>query len=520
MPHYIKNINFINTKIEENLEKILKEYDYLWIPVLQKKSDKEKSNTEKKLIATRILELLDEKLKILSLMEKENFYGDKENYFILYGSDITTILFAGFGEWNSEKDLVKTSNIVQSSLQSINRKKIKKIAIHLESFFDSKVNSKASLKNLLTNVAIGFADYSYHSLEAKEITKEIENLDILYRENIDEEILNFTKAILNARSSTMDLVNMPANKKTTNTLVEKAKSLEKMGLKIEIIDDVEWIKKNMPCFFTVSRGSLATDPPKWIKVKYTPQTEILFKIGLIGKSIIFDTGGYQVKPDNYMNTMKADMTGGASVLSIIEEIARLHLPYIEITSYCPVTPNKIDSDAMLPDSIVDTTCGKKVEIRHTDAEGRLTLIDAVSLAERDGNDLLFTIATLTGAAARAVGPRIALMSTRKDWRIKFENACDEIGESYQSLEIVQDDYEDIKSKLDGADIKNLGNEKYRGAQTAATFVFSGLSDLETPILHMDIAGGDMTKEEKATGIAIKGILNFIYEISKNKDFRT
>ena len=506
MPNYIKNIHYVS-------DYPLKELEYFVLPVIQIKQDDKNI-----LLETNRIKSLDQQFGIKNLFEKEEFSGKKDSDFVFPNTNGPTLIFCGLGLLNEYQKYLefKISQSIQNGLKEIKKKNISKIAIDLSSLKEGFefYNISFNIKSLLTNVLIAFADYTYHTLEAKEISKIIENLYILANFEISENDRDFAKSVIEARASAMDLVNMPANIKTTNTLVQKAKSLESLGLKVEIIDDVNWIRENMPCFYVVAKGSLQTDPPKWIKVQYTPNTEIKHKIALIGKSVIFDTGGYQVKPDNYMNTMKADMTGGASVLSVIEQVAKLKLPYIQVTAYCPATPNKIDSDAMLPDSIVSTTCGKKVEIRHTDAEGRLTLIDAVAMAEKDGNDLFVTVATLTGSAARAVGPRIALMSTRPDKRLEFEKSLEEIGEPYQSLEVEEEDYEDIKSKLDGADINNTGSEKYRGAQTAAAFVFSGLSSLNKPCIHLDIAGGDMTKEEKATGISIKGILNYLLFLAK------
>jgi leucyl aminopeptidase len=473
MPNYIKNIHYIS-------DYPLKELEYFVLPVIQIKQDDKNI-----LLETNRIKSLDQQFGIKNLFEKEEFSGKKDSDFVFPNTNSPTLIFCGLGLLNEYQKYLefKISQSIQNGLKEIKKKNISKIAIDLSSLKEGFefYNISFNIKSLLTNVLIAFADYTYHTLEAKEISKIIENLYILANFEISENDRDFAKSVIEARASAMDLVNIPANIKTTNTLVQKAKSLESLGLKVEIIDDVNWIRENMPCFYVVAKGSLQTDPPKWIKVQYTPNTEIKHKIALIGKSVIFDTGGYQVKPDNYMNTMKADMTGGASVLSVIEQVAKLKLPYIQVTAYCPATPNKIDSDAMLPDSIVSTTCGKKVEIRHTDAEGRLTLIDAVAMAEKDGNDLFVTVATLTGSAARAVGPRIALMSTRPDKRLEFEKSLEEIGEPYQSLEVEEEDYEDIKSKLDGADINNTGSEKYRGAQTAAAFVFSGLSSLNKPL---------------------------------------
>ena len=212
------------------------------------------------------------------------------------------------------------------------------------------------------------------------------------------------KNIASAPMLAMDMVNSPPNLKSTASLAEEAKKLqENKNITTHIQEDVDWIAKEMPCFFTVARGSLKSDPPRWIHLTYKPVKKAHLRIALVGKSIMFDTGGYQLKPDNYMNTMKADMTGGAAVLAVFQALQKLNIENIELHGMLAATPNMVDSNAFVPDSIVNSTCGKKVEIHHTDAEGRLTLIDAVAMAQRQKPELIITIATLTGAASRAVG---------------------------------------------------------------------------------------------------------------------
>lgn len=329
----------------------------------------------------------------------------------------------------------------------------------------------------------------------------------------------FTKArsLAEARSHAKDLVNMPPNLKSTQTLADLATSLAEIpGVSVTVYDDPAWIEKEMPAFFQVARGSLASDPPKFICARYVSPTltdgvSERKKITLVGKGVIFDTGGYQVKPGNSMNTMKGDMTGGAMVLVALKALAECGVPNLELNVYCAATPNKIDSDAMVPDTIVRATCGKYIEIRHTDAEGRLTLIDAVTkAAEESKPEVLLTVATLTGAAMAALGRRIAIMANNADWRAKVTAAADKVGDPYDTLEVFEDDYEAIRCKLDGADIVNSIYGRFRGAQTAAAFVMTG-APKKLPVVHLDIAGADMTDDDKATGIGQKTLIQFVLD---------
>lgn len=445
--------------------------------------------------------------KTFKLEEFTGGYGS--SLYVSNSAMPVSVLFVGFGDQQKKNQLpvYRIHKAYSKALSTVKRKELTSLIAIISTDGTNKLQDVLSLQLIC---AVG--DHFYETREVKEPSEHKANLTLITNEAAGKSATaEFGLATVKARALAMDLVNMPANIKTTASLVDAANSLKDLGLTVTIQNDVEWIKSNMPCFYEVGRGSVITDPPRWIRVHYKPAGSIKQKIALVGKSVIFDTGGYQVKPDPYMNTMKADMTGGATVLSVIQAVATLKIPNVEVTAYLAATPNKIDSDAMLPDSIVNTSSGKKVEIRHTDAEGRLTLIDAVNQAEKDSPDLIFTIATLTGSAARAVGPRTALMSNNNEWRDKFAKIAEQYGDSCQKLDILEEDFEDIKSKLDGADINNTGHEKYRGAQTAASFILSGLADENKPLIHLDVAGGDMTTDEKATAIAVRGLLGFIHE---------
>jgi leucyl aminopeptidase len=382
---------------------------------------------------------------------------------------------------------------------------------------------KLSLSDAVTAAVDGVHQATYVSLESKEPPCNFLRVDFAVKKPFEPDVaasmnmmLKNAMVIAEARSFAKDLVNMPPNLKSTETLLKEAQKLDELPhVVMDVEDDLEALEKHMPCFFAVARGSLDTDPPKFMRVKYAPPNpnpeKRRVKVALVGKSVVFDTGGYQVKTDNFMNSMKGDMTGGAMALGTVKAICELGLTHVELTAYLAATPNKIDSDAFLPDSILNSTCGKKVEIRHTDAEGRLTLIDAVAKAMEDKPDVIVTVATLTGAAMRAVGCHMALMGNDTAWRNRMETAARKLGEPVQTLDVVEEDFENIKSKLDGADLINTSHSKFRGAQSAAAFVMSGVPE-SMPLIHLDIAGADMTSDEKATGIAQRTLIQFLLDL--------
>jgi leucyl aminopeptidase len=454
--------------------------------------------------------LLDE---INTLAMDEKFDGGKGKLLTIRTSNgnklaARRLIILGLGEADKLQAKYWESNLRKAYAAVLGLNNAKSIAVLLPDGVE-----KMSAETALSLAVDAAYQATYKSMEAKENNTDLQTVMLVSQQSGHGQLnaaLEQATVLAQARSLVKDLVNHPSNLKSTNTLVEQAKAIGKnSAIKVTVQSDSKWIEKNMPCFYTVARGSVATDPPKFITLQYQPKSGKAKKhIAIVGKSVIFDTGGYQVKPGDYMVTMKGDMTGGAVALATMQALAALQPQHIAVSAYLAATPNKIDSDAMIPDSIVNTTCGKKVEIRHTDAEGRLTLIDAVAKAVENKPDEIITIATLTGSASQAVGYYIALMGNNEALRDRIQQAGKSLAEPIQTLDVNDDDYENIKSKLDGADIINTSQRKHRGAQSAAAFVMSGAPD-RMPMAHLDIAGADMTADEKATGVSVKTIIQYL-----------
>lgn len=498
--------------------------DGLIIPVFKKPEPKNSSSKtgkkDDKKAADSALSIvwpvtLDKALQaeIEAIANEEKFDGAKGKLLTVRQSgsnklSARRLVLLGLGEADKVQARHWESNVQKAVASVLGLKDAKTVAILLP----------AATENLTANTAVSLAvdavfQATYKSMESKDPSPDLQNVILISQEKSNGGLniaLQQAEALAAARSLVKDLVNHPSNLKTTETLVEQAKAIGKnSAIKVTVQANTQWIEKNMPCFFVVAKGSVATDPPKFINLQYRPKSGNAKKhIAIVGKSVIFDTGGYQVKPGDYMVTMKGDMTGGAVTLATMRALAELQPQNIEVSAYLAATPNKIDSDAMIPDSIVNTTCGKKVEIRHTDAEGRLTLIDAVAKAVENQPDEIITIATLTGSASQAVGTYIALMGNNEALRDRVTKAGRSLGEPIQTLDVTEDDFDNIKSKLDGADIINTSQRKHRGAQTAAAFVMSGAPD-DMPMAHLDIAGADMTPDEKATGTSVKTIIQYL-----------
>ncbi|MBX2861158.1 MAG: hypothetical protein KTR14_07980 [Vampirovibrio sp.] len=501
--------------------------DVLVVPIFKEKDT---------LSLTSSLKTLDKSMQgmIQAAAKEEKYNGAKGQIMTLRSHLKDTVGFrrlvlVGLGEEKRFMPNKWESTALKAVRSTLTLKDLKSIAVSLP-----QNTKRVTLEQSVYGLVDAVHQATYTSQEAKEKGPRIPKMIIAVEKATTASLrtaLEQAIALAEARSLAKDLVNKPSNIKSTNSLVDAAKVLGKRkNITVKVQSSASWVQKNMPCFYEVAKGSVATDPPKFITLHYQPPgTKAAAKgkkptknkkVAVVGKSVIFDTGGYQVKPGAYMNTMKADMAGGAYVLGVMHALSKLQPTGIEVTAYLAATPNKIDSDAMIPDAVVNTTCGKKVEIRHTDAEGRLTLIDAVAMALKDKKNLpdeLVTVATLTGSAATAVGMWVALMgnqgategpTNKKTMRQRMEDSARYLGEPFQSLEVVEQDFDDIKSKLDSADICNTSHNKKRGCQSAAAFVMSGNTE-DIPMLHLDIAGADMSGDEKATGIGQKALTWFM-----------
>ncbi len=494
--------------------------DGLIIPVFKKTEDKtSKPKTDKKNESDAFASIvwpfaLDKALlaEIAAIAAEEKFDGSKGKLLSVRQSKANQLkarrlILVGLGDPAKLLPRHWENNVQKAVSSLLGLKDFHSVAVALPTA------EKLDLTAAIALAVDGVFQSTYKSLEAKDPVSNLQKAVLLTSDKVSAPLqaaLKQAESLASARSLVKDLVNHPSNLKKTTTLVNQAKAIAKHPqISITVQDKTAWIEKNMPCFYTVALGSVATDPPKFIQLRYQPKTGKAKKhIAIVGKSVIFDTGGYQVKPGDFMVTMKGDMTGGAVVLAAMQALSELQPQNIEVSAYLAATPNKIDSDAMIPDSIVNTTCGKKVEIRHTDAEGRLTLIDAVTKAVENKPQEIITIATLTGSASAAVGYTIALMGNDEALRERVAAAGRLHGEPIQTLDVVEEDYENIKSKLDGADLINTSQRKHRGAQSAAAFVMSGAPE-SMPMAHLDIAGADMTPDEKATGISAKTIIQYL-----------
>jgi leucyl aminopeptidase len=308
-----------------------------------------------------------------------------------------------------------------------------------------------------------------------------------------------------------DLANEQASHLTPIQLAAVAQELAtKHDLEVEILGPQECTELGMGCFLAVARGS--DEEPRLIHLTYRPKGRTPRKrVALIGKSVTFDSGGLSLKTNEGMLEMKYDMGGGGTVISALGVLAGLDCPD-EVHVICAATENMPSGKAYKLGDVLRSMAGKTVEINNTDAEGRLTLADAITFTRtRIKPDEIFDFATLTGAAIIALGMHIApVMGNNPELVQRFLGAATQAGEEMWQLPLPERLLEGLKSEI--ADLKNTG-ERAGGAMTAGLFLkeFAG----DTPWLHVDMAGPVSTSKESGhlskgpTGFGVATIVEYL-----------
>ncbi len=314
-----------------------------------------------------------------------------------------------------------------------------------------------------------------------------------------------------------DLVNTPSADMTPRTLAEKAREIARGAREISVTiktgADIE--KLGMGAFAAVARG--ADNPPQFIHLTYKPSSThpapSSKRIVLIGKGLTFDSGGYSIKTAEGMETMKVDMAGAAAVLGVFSVLAQWR-PTLEVHGIIAACENLISGRAMKPGDIVRARNGKTILVENTDAEGRLTLADALSYAVELKPDALVNLATLTGACIVALGHDIAgLFSNNEGLAGALLSASAASGEPLWRMPLPADYRPHIKSDI--ADLANVGKEgRAGGAISAALFLEEFVG--KTPWAHLDIAGPAYAEKpslpyipQGGTGFGVRTLLHFL-----------
>lgn len=329
------------------------------------------------------------------------------------------------------------------------------------------------------------------------------------------------RIVAEAVCTARDLVNLSPDEKTP-LLLSKAieKSAKKTGYEVTVWDKELIEEEGMGGLLAVNRGS--QDPPTFSVLEWQPEHARNSRpIILVGKGVVFDTGGLSLKPTKgSMDSMKSDMAGAAAVIGAMEAVAKLELP-LYVIGLIPATDNRPGEKAYVPGDVIKMHSGKTVEVLNTDAEGRMILADALSYAGTFYPELVIDLATLTGAAVVALGDIVAATMTNDEKGAEERTqgmvaAGEASGDRVHPMPMFDEYNEQLKSTV--ADLKNVGG-RAAGSITAAKFLEHFV---DYPWIHVDIAGPSFLESEKGyrtaggTGFGVRLLVRFLQDLAEKK----
>jgi leucyl aminopeptidase len=420
------------------------------------------------------------------------------------GAGIRKLILVGLGK-AEDLQLEGLRRAASAVARTARREKCGSLGLHLPvQNFDGASVAQASTEGI--ELAL-YKDNRFKS--EKDETKAITDIDLLGLVGHEAGIERGQK-IASGVFLARELVAAPANVVTPMSMAATAQSLAKdYGLELKILEQAECEALGMGAFLGVA---LASDmPPKFIHMIYRPAGTPRKKLAIIGKGLTFDSGGYNLKVGaSSIEMMKTDMGGAGAVFGAAKAIAQIK-PDVEVHFISAVTENMVSGRGMHPGDILTASNGKTIEINNTDAEGRLTLADALVYTDKLGVDAMIDLATLTGACVIALGEDIAgLWSPSDDLAKSLTTAAQVAGEKLWRMPMEERYFESMKSPL--ADMKNTG-ARSGGAISASIFLKQFVKD--TPWAHLDVAGPVWTDKEHgynsvgATGYGVRTLVQWV-----------
>jgi leucyl aminopeptidase len=316
------------------------------------------------------------------------------------------------------------------------------------------------------------------------------------------------KTVAAAVSWARDMVNEPSGAKAPAEFAAAARRLlTGRGVTVTVMSEAQLRTQKMGGVLGVGQGSVR--PPRFVRAVYQPRGATRAgTLALVGKGVVFDSGGLSLKTSSGMETMKTDMSGAAAVLGAMSALQALGVRH-RVVAYAPMVENMPSGSAIRPGDVLRMRNGTTVEVLNTDAEGRLILADALSLAASERVDAIVDVATLTGACVVALGEKVAgVMGNRDEWVDQVRAAAVRAGEPLWPLPLPSEYRKLLDSEV--ADVRNISTGSYGGALTAGLFLERFVDDVAW--VHLDIAGparassddGELTKG--GTGFGVRSLL--------------
>ena len=454
---------------------------------------------------------------IKKIIKEEDFKGKSGFTLIIRTNGLIPakkVIVVGLGD-KEKFDLNSIRKASASGIRAAKREKAKTVCTILHGGGIGKIDPRESAQIISEVSQLAIYEYDkYKSKDTKEQKKEIQTLIIseIDRSKLKDIEAGTKRGSIIARAQTLarDMVTESAMQLTPTKLANIARKVAKENkLKIKVLDTAACRKLGMGAFLAVAQGS--NEPPKFIEIKYIPKGKPKKHVVIIGKGITFDSGGLSLKPANSMETMKDDMSGSAAVIGTMSTMKELQ-PDVAITMIVAATENMPGGKAYRPGDVIRAMNGKTIEVLNTDAEGRVTLADAISYVVRQKPDEIIDLATLTGACVVALGDTAnGVMTNNQKLADKIIKAGTEAGERMWQLPLYDKDREKIKSDI--ADMINTGSKGKSGAQNGAVFIEKFVSDI--PWVHIDIAGPSWIDKENEygpkgpTGVGVRTLVNYL-----------
>ena len=422
------------------------------------------------------------------------------------------IIFVGLGRENQVTE-EEWKEALGMAFRKVKELRLSQVTIDLDSFVGGNVSVERAAQ-LLGEVYM-LSLYSFDGYKQKNTKAPVEIKDVVMLSQSGNATLLQEKvkegAIYGSGTNyARTLVNLPPNILTATKMAEYAKELaDQYQFEVEVLGKEEMQQLGMGALLAVNQGS--TEPPAMIVLKYQGKPEWKDVIGLVGKGITYDTGGYSLKPRESMVGMKTDMGGAAAVLGAMRIIGELK-PEQNVVAVIASTDNMVNAEAFKPDDVIVSFSGKTIEVLNTDAEGRLVLADAVTYAKQHGADYLVDVATLTGGVIVALGNEMTgAFTNNTDLLEKVKQASEKCGEPMWQLPITAKDRERVK----GSKIADLNNSPGRDGHAIMGAAFVGEFAEETPWVHLDIAGTSVSSKgtslhtHGATGVMARTLAQLV-----------
>jgi leucyl aminopeptidase len=390
--------------------------------------------------------------------------------------------------------------------------------IDVQSFLTKELSEEKVVQAISEGILFG--SYQPINYQSRGNEKETSSEYYLLTKNKKlQTILDESIAKLKAVNWVRNFQDMPPNKLRAKEFADqiKEKFSEFNNIEVEVLDKKKIEKERMGLLLAVNAGS--HHEPRVVILRYFGDKKNKKNIlGLIGKGITFDSGGYNLKSSASLQCMKFDMSGAAVVCVSFLTLAQKK-PKINVVAVACLTENAIGGHATLTESVVTSMSGKTVEINNTDAEGRLVLADGITYAiQKEKVTKIITIATLTGACVLALGENTTgIMTNNREFYQQFSRAAQKSQEPIWELPLFSENTKNLKKNTTIADISNIASAGYMGASSGAAFLQEFVEKL--PFIHCDIAGTAWkTKTKRGTGVMVKTLFELfqLYNIINNE----